>query len=137
VPRWNAIPQDVPLIVVIGVAKSAVAINQLVRQCASAWFDAGAWVVHLTGENDPDADTMKHPQYFPLPFYDNMLDNYLATIAAISRAGSSLTELAVTGTPASFLSPLRSRDHQTYNAAVFTAAGCGWRFPNGIDSLSC
>jgi len=31
-----------------------------------------AWVVHLTGENDPDADTMKHPQYFPLPFYDNM-----------------------------------------------------------------
>jgi len=28
-------------------------------------------VVHLTGENDPDADTMKHP-VFPLPFYDNM-----------------------------------------------------------------
>jgi len=49
-----------------------VLLHQPTGACASAWFDAGAWVVHLTGENDPDADTMKHPQYFPLPFYDNM-----------------------------------------------------------------
>jgi len=60
------IPQDVPLIVVVGGSQGAVAVNRLVRECASAWFDTGAWIVHLTGDNDPDADSLKHPQYFML-----------------------------------------------------------------------
>jgi len=66
---WNCNSSRRSLIV-DGVAK---VLLQSTNWCvnASAWFDAGAWVVHLTGENDPDADTMKHP-VFPLPFYDNM-----------------------------------------------------------------
>jgi hypothetical protein len=43
-----------------------------VRSCATAWFDTGAWVVHLTGDNDPEAENLQHPQYIALPFYDNM-----------------------------------------------------------------
>src|SRR6476469_8392720 len=53
------IPDSVPVILVMGGSQGAVAINQLVRQCAPAWFNAGAWVVHLTGNNDPDAESLK------------------------------------------------------------------------------
>ena len=119
------IPEEVPLIVVVGGSQGAVAVNRLVRQCASVWFGAGAWIVHLTGENDPDADTLKHPQYFSLPFYNNMAGLLQRANLAISRAGAgTLTELAVTGTPAILIPfPYAAEDHQTYNAAVFAAAG--------------
>ena len=60
------IPNDVPLIAVIGGSQGAVAVNQLVRQCAPAWFKAGAWLVHLTGKVDPDVDSLQHPQYIAL-----------------------------------------------------------------------
>jgi UDP-N-acetylglucosamine--N-acetylmuramyl-(pentapeptide) pyrophosphoryl-undecaprenol N-acetylglucosamine transferase len=124
------IPQDVPLIVVAGGSQGAVAINQLVRQCAAAWFDAGAWIVHLTGDNDPDAANLKHPQYFPLPFYDNMAGLLQRANLAISRAGAgSLSELAVTGTPSLLIPyPYAAEDHQSYNAAVFAAAGAALVF---------
>lgn len=129
-PLELPIPKDVPLIVVVGGSQGAVGINQLVRQCAEAWFDAGAWIVHLTGENDPDADTIKHPQYFPLPFYDNMARLLQRANLAISRAGAgTLTELAVTGTPAILIPfPYAAEDHQAYNAAIFAAVGAALVF---------
>lgn len=129
-PLELPIPQDVPLIVVIGGSQGAVAVNQLVRKCASAWFDAGAWIVHLTGENDPDANTLQHPQYFSLPFYNNMAGLLQRSNLAISRAGAaSVTELAVTGTPAILIPfPYAADDHQAYNAAVFSAAGAALVF---------
>lgn len=119
------IPEDVLLIVVVGGSQGAVAVNQLVRQCASAWFDAGAWIVHLTGDNDADADSLKHPQYFPMPFYNNMAGLLLRANLAISRAGAgTLTELAVTATPSILIPyPYAADDHQSYNAAVFAASG--------------
>ncbi|MDA0673727.1 MAG: UDP-N-acetylglucosamine--N-acetylmuramyl-(pentapeptide) pyrophosphoryl-undecaprenol N-acetylglucosamine transferase, partial [Cyanobacteria bacterium] len=49
---WN-IPADAPVIVVVGGSQGAVAVNNLVRSAAPAWFDAGAWVIHQTGNNDP------------------------------------------------------------------------------------
>ena len=124
------IPENVPLIVVFGGSQGAVAINQVVRQCASAWFDAGAWIVHLTGDNDPDAGSLQHPQYVSLPFYDNMAALLQRANLAISRAGAgSLTELAVIGTPSILIPyPYAAEDHQTYNAAVFTAAGAALVF---------
>ncbi len=129
-PLELPIPEGVPLIVIFGGSQGAVAINQLVAQCASAWFDAGAWIVHLTGNNDPDANTLKHPQYFSLPFYDNMATLLRRANLAISRAGAgSLTELAVTGTPSILIPyPYAAEDHQSYNAAVFTAAGAALVF---------
>jgi UDP-N-acetylglucosamine--N-acetylmuramyl-(pentapeptide) pyrophosphoryl-undecaprenol N-acetylglucosamine transferase len=119
------IPENVPLIVVFGGSQGAVAINKLVRQCATAWFDAGAWVVHLTGDNDPEADRLKHPQYISLPFYNNMAALLRRANLAISRSGAgSLTELAVCGLPAILIPyPFAAEDHQTYNAQVFTSVG--------------
>jgi len=131
------IPENVPLIVAMGGSQGAVGINQLVRQCATAWFDAGASMVHLTGNNDPDADHLKHPQYFPMPFYDNMAGLLQRATLAISRSGASaLTELAVTGTPAILIPyPYASEDHQSFNAAVFTKRGAVLSFRQGeLDS---
>ncbi len=124
------IPDGVPLIIVFGGSQGAVGINKLVRQAASAWFDAGAYVVHLTGDKDPEADSLKHPQYIALPFYDNMAALLRRANLAISRSGAgSLTELAVCGTPAILIPyPFAAEDHQTYNANVFTKAGAALAF---------
>lgn len=125
-----SIPADVPLIVVVGGSQGAVAVNQLVRQAATAWLDSGAYIVHLTGENDPDVSSFHHPHYFALPFYDNMAGLLQRANLVISRAGAgTLTELAVTSTPAILIPyPYAAEDHQTYNAKVFADAGAGLVF---------
>lgn len=119
------IPEDVPLIVVVGGSQGAIAVNKLVRECAPTWFEAGAWIVHLTGEKDPDATTLQHPQYIQMPFYDNMAALFQRANLAISRAGSgTLTELAITQTPAILIPyPYAAEDHQAFNAASFAQAG--------------
>jgi UDP-N-acetylglucosamine--N-acetylmuramyl-(pentapeptide) pyrophosphoryl-undecaprenol N-acetylglucosamine transferase len=124
------IPENVPLIVVFGGSQGAVGINKLVRQCATAWFDAGAWVVHLTGDNDPEAKNLQHPQYVVLPFYDNMAGLLKRADLAISRSGAgSLTELAVCGVPSILIPyPFAAEDHQTYNAKVFTSVNAAIAF---------
>ncbi|MBN3872924.1 MAG: undecaprenyldiphospho-muramoylpentapeptide beta-N-acetylglucosaminyltransferase [Nostoc sp. JL33] len=124
-PLDLAIPEGVPLIVVFGGSQGAIAVNKLVRESANAWFDAGAYIVHLTGDRDPEADSLKHPQYIALPFYNNMAALLQRATLAISRSGAgSLTELAVCGTPAILIPyPFAAEDHQSYNADVFTSAG--------------
>lgn len=119
------IPDGVPLIVVFGGSQGAVAINKLVRESAQSWFDAGAYIVHLTGDKDPDMNSLQHPQYIALPFYDQMAGLLKRANLAISRSGAgSLTELAVCGTPAILIPyPFAAEDHQSYNAAVFSQAG--------------
>lgn len=126
-----AIPEDVPLIAVVGGSQGAVAVNQLVRQCAPAWLEAGAWVVHQTGKNDPDVDQLKHPHYFALPFYDHMANLFQRADLVISRAGAgTLTELAVCQTPSILIPyPYAAENHQAYNAAVFGAAGAALVYP--------
>ncbi|AFY51232.1 UDP-N-acetylglucosamine--N-acetylmuramyl-(pentapeptide) pyrophosphoryl-undecaprenol N-acetylglucosamine transferase [Nostoc sp. PCC 7524] len=125
-----AIPENVPLIVVFGGSQGAVAVNKLVRQSAPAWFDAGAYIVHLTGNSDPDVGSLQHPQYIELPFYDNMAALLQRANLAISRSGAgSLTELAVCGTPAILIPyPFAAEDHQSYNAEVFTKADAALSF---------
>ncbi|MGD1912004.1 MAG: undecaprenyldiphospho-muramoylpentapeptide beta-N-acetylglucosaminyltransferase [Rivularia sp. (in: cyanobacteria)] len=124
------IPQDVPVIVVFGGSQGAVSVNKLVRESASAWFEAGAYVVHLTGDKDPEADSLKHPQYISMRFYNNMAALLQRANLAISRSGAgSVTELAVCGTPAILIPyPYAAEDHQTYNAQVYTTVGAGILF---------
>lgn len=119
------VPEDALLIVVAGGSQGAVAVNRLVRQCAPAWLEAGAWIVHLTGDNDPDAKAFEHPHYLSMPFYDNMAGLWQRANLAISRSGAgTLTELAVTQTPAILIPyPYAAEDHQAHNAAVFAAVG--------------
>jgi UDP-N-acetylglucosamine--N-acetylmuramyl-(pentapeptide) pyrophosphoryl-undecaprenol N-acetylglucosamine transferase len=125
-----AIPDGVPLIVVFGGSQGAVGINKLVREAAPAWFEAGAYVVHLTGDKDPEAQSLQHPQYISLPFYNEMAPLLRRANLAISRSGAgSLTELAICGVPAILIPyPFAAEDHQSYNAEVFTKVGAALMF---------
>ena len=116
------IPENVPVIVIVGGSQGAVAINQLVRECIPAWVETGAWIIHQTGENDPDAFSVEHPQYFPMAFYHNVAGLFQRANLVISRAGAgSLTELAVTHTPSILIPyPYAADNHQAYNAKVFS-----------------
>jgi len=125
------IPEQACLIVVVGGSQGAVAINRLVRQCAASWLDEGTWIVHLTGEQDEAVHELQHPHYLPMPFYDNMAGLLQRADLAISRAGAgTLTELAVTGTPAILIPyPYAAEDHQTFNATAFATVGAAKVFP--------
>ena len=125
------IPEGAILIVVVGGSQGAVAVNRLVREAAVSWLEKGAYIVHLTGKNDPDVASLEHPHYQHLPFYDNMAALFQRANLAISRAGAgTLTELAVTKTPSILIPyPFAAEDHQTYNAEVFTDAGAAVMFP--------
>ncbi len=125
------IPPDVPLIVVMGGSQGAVAINQLVRGAAPSWLEMGAFIVHLTGNRDSDWQSLQHPQYLQLPFYEQIAALLQRANLAISRAGSgSLTELAITATPSILIPyPYAAEDHQTYNARVFATKGAAILVP--------
>ena len=119
------IPTDVPLIVVVGGSQGAVAVNQLVRAAAPTWLEADAWIVHITGTNDPEADSFSHAHYIHRPFYDDMATLFGRADLVVSRAGAgTLIELAVTGTPSVLIPyPFAAEDHQTFNAIAFQKAG--------------
>lgn len=119
------IPTGVPLIAVVGGSQGAVAVNKMVREAAPAWLDAGAWIVHITGTNDPAADSFSHPHYIHCPFYNNMAALFQRANLAVSRAGSgTLIELAITGTPSILIPyPFAAEDHQTFNAKAFSQSG--------------
>ncbi len=119
-----AIPDGVPLIVVVGGSQGAVAVNQLVRAAAPAWIEAGAWIVHQTGSNDPDADTYSHPHYIHRPFFSTMAALMHRATLAIGRSGAgTLTELAISHTPSILIPyPFAAEDHQTVNAKAFVDA---------------
>ncbi|MGP0128170.1 MAG: undecaprenyldiphospho-muramoylpentapeptide beta-N-acetylglucosaminyltransferase [cyanobacterium endosymbiont of Rhopalodia musculus] len=119
------IPDNALLIVVVGGSQGAVSINNLVRQCAHSWLSEGAYIVHLTGTHDPDGSNLQHPHYFPVHFYDNMAGLLQRANLAVSRAGAgTLTELAITQTPAILIPyPFAAEDHQAYNAQIVEKAG--------------
>lgn len=119
------IPVGVPVVIVVGGSQGALGVNRLVRQAAPAWLEVGIWLVHLTGEQDPDVQSLQHPHYIALPFYHNMAGLLHRADLAISRAGAgTLTELAMTGTPSILIPyPYAAEDHQTYNAEVFAQVG--------------
>lgn len=125
------IPDDAVMILVVGGSQGAVAVNKLVREAAPAWFDLGAYVVHLTGKNDPDANSLEHPHYIAIPFSDNMAGLLQRANLAIARSGAgTITELAFTGTPAVLIPyPYAAEDHQTYNAKEYKDAGAGVIYP--------
>lgn len=119
------IPDEVPLIVVVGGSQGAVAVNQLIRAAAPAWLNAGAWIVHQTGTNDPDTDSLQHEHYIHRPFFDNVAALFKRATLVISRAGAgTLTELAMTHTPSILIPyPFAADDHQAYNADAFGKVG--------------
>jgi UDP-N-acetylglucosamine--N-acetylmuramyl-(pentapeptide) pyrophosphoryl-undecaprenol N-acetylglucosamine transferase len=136
-PLELPIPEQGLLIVVVGGSQGALAVNRLVREVAQTWLSTGVWIVHLTGESDPEADSFRHPHYISLPFFENMAGLLQRADLAISRAGAgSLAELAATGTPAILIPyPFAAEDHQTFNARIFERGGAATILSQaGLDS---
>jgi UDP-N-acetylglucosamine--N-acetylmuramyl-(pentapeptide) pyrophosphoryl-undecaprenol N-acetylglucosamine transferase len=117
------IPEGVALIAIVGGSQGAVAINRMVRACAPEWFKSGAWVLHQTGENDPEVQDLQHPQYIAVPFYQNIAGLFRRADLVISRSGAgTLTELAMMHKPSILIPyPFAAEDHQAFNAQVFVA----------------
>jgi UDP-N-acetylglucosamine--N-acetylmuramyl-(pentapeptide) pyrophosphoryl-undecaprenol N-acetylglucosamine transferase len=124
------IPPDVPVIVIAGGSQGAVALNNLVRDSASAWLATGAFIVHLTGDKDPASGSLKHPNYLSLAFYDNMAGLMQLATLMISRSGAAtLTELMVCRLPSILIPyPYAAEDHQYINAKCMAETGAALVF---------
>ena len=123
-PTW--VPQGPgPLLVVMGGSQGAVGLNQMVRAVLPQLLAAGCRVVHLSGNNDPEAGSLRHPQLVERPFSDAVPALLQHADLAISRAGAgSLSELAVAGTPTVLVPfPQAADQHQDANAACAAAFG--------------
>jgi UDP-N-acetylglucosamine--N-acetylmuramyl-(pentapeptide) pyrophosphoryl-undecaprenol N-acetylglucosamine transferase len=119
------IPENLPVILVAGGSQGAVAINNLIRECAPAWIAAGAFIVHLTGDKDPSSQALHHPHYLALSFSDNMAGLLQRTTIAISRSGAAtLNELMVCRVPSILIPyPYAADDHQYVNASCLALEG--------------
>ncbi len=120
-----AIPPDVPVVVVVGGSQGALAVNRIVREAAPDLLAAGVWLIHQTGNSDPDTELLSHAHYIHRPFFNNIAALFQRASLVVSRAGAgTLTELAITHTPAILIPyPFAADDHQTYNANAFSQTG--------------
>ena len=123
-PAW--VPQGQgPLLVVIGGSQGALGLNRMVRVLLPELLSHGCRVVHLTGSNDPDVNSIEHAALVERPFSDDIPGLLQHADLAISRAGAgSLSELAVSATPAVLVPfPQAADQHQDANAACAAALG--------------
>ena len=123
-PAW--VPQGQgPLLVVIGGSQGALGLNRMVRVLLPELLSYGFRVVHLTGSNDPDVNSIEHAALVERPFSDDIPGLLQHADLAISRAGAgSLSELAVCATPAVLVPfPQAADQHQDANAACAAALG--------------
>ena len=114
-----------PLLVVMGGSQGALGLNRMVRVLLPELLSQGCRVVHLTGSNDPDVNSIEHNSLVERPFSDDIPGLLQHADLAISRAGAgSLSELAVSSTPSVLVPfPQAADQHQDANAACAAALG--------------
>lgn len=120
---------DRQTIMIMGGSQGAVRINELVAKSLPKFVEAGIQVLHITGPLDYDKMTevfLANRQAGTVAdFLNDVQYGYAAADLAICRAGaSSSVELAYYGVPAIMIPyPYAADDHQTANAAIFSAPG--------------
>ena len=109
----------------MGGSQGALGLNRMVRVLLPELLSKGCRVVHLTGSNDPDVNSIEHAALMEQPFSDDIPGLLQHADLAISRAGAgSLSELAVSGTPSVLVPfPQAADQHQDANAACAAALG--------------
>ena len=121
--RIFGLPEDGPVLLVYGALAGARALNEWAIEAFGA---EGPALLHLSGERDhPDlAGRVTRDDYVLLPFTEQFGAALSAADLVVSRAGSTVWELAAAGKPAIFVPyPYATGDHQTKNARHFEAAG--------------
>lgn len=122
------LPQDVPVVGVLGGSLGARILNDAVPALAAA-LPTGAAVLHLTGRShyeEMHGRAARSPvTWRTVAFEDSMEDFYAASDVVLSRAGAlTISELAVTATPAVVVPyAAGTAGHQAANAGELAAAG--------------
>jgi UDP-N-acetylglucosamine--N-acetylmuramyl-(pentapeptide) pyrophosphoryl-undecaprenol N-acetylglucosamine transferase len=117
------LPEDGPLLLVLGGSQGAQALNEAV---VDAFGAHGPAILHLCGGRYYDRlrPRIRRPDYRLLPELPTLGAALGAADLALSRAGGFVWELAAAGLPAVLVpSPNVTADHQTKNARYFEAAG--------------
>ncbi len=117
------LPGDVAVLLVYGGSQGAHSLNELAVESFAA---EGPHVLHLAGERDFEAlrERVDRDGYRLLPYTHDFGAALAAADLALARAGGSVHELAIAGTPAVLVPyPSATADHQTKNARVFERAG--------------
>lgn len=126
---------DLPVIYVVGGSSGAEKINniivevlpellsryQVIHQTGTKLYDDVASRAKLVLENNPNSG-----RYIPLPYLNNLSTRMAAGVATlvISRAGSSLFEIASWGVPSIIIPITNSNgDHQRKNAYSYARSG--------------
>ena len=121
-------------VLVTGGSQGAQAINETVLTALPALLkmDPPLQVIHQVGEKNfddfkqrLDPSIIANPRYHLRPYFDDLSTAYAVSDLTVCRAGAmTISELAVTGTPAIFIPyPFAAQDHQTFNADFVAAKG--------------
>jgi UDP-N-acetylglucosamine--N-acetylmuramyl-(pentapeptide) pyrophosphoryl-undecaprenol N-acetylglucosamine transferase len=108
---------------VFGALAGARALNEFV---VDTWGHTGPAILHLTGQRDYDyvRGRVARPDYRVLAETDRFGAALSAVDLVLSRAGSSVWEIAAAGKPAILVPyPFATNDHQALNAGYFVQAG--------------
>jgi UDP-N-acetylglucosamine--N-acetylmuramyl-(pentapeptide) pyrophosphoryl-undecaprenol N-acetylglucosamine transferase len=117
------LPADGSVLLVAGARAGARALNEF---AVDAFGDAGPAVLHVSGERDYETlrERVTRPDYKLVPLLDGLGVAYGAADLALTRAGSTVWELAAAGLPAILVPyPFATADHQTLNARYFEQGG--------------
>ncbi len=119
-------PQNITLLITGG-SQGAQAINETVLQALPQLLalEPALQIIHQVGEKNfsefesrLDPSITSNPRYQLRAYIDDLSTAYAASDFTVCRAGAmTISELAVTGTPAIFIPyPYAAQDHQTFNA---------------------
>ena len=128
IPRHEAreifeLPPDGPVLLVAGALAGARSINETAIE---AFAEVGPAILHISGERDYWAlkSRLRRDDYRLIPSTDRIGAAYSAADLVVSRAGSSVWELAAAGKPAILVPyPFATADHQALNADYVVRAG--------------
>jgi UDP-N-acetylglucosamine--N-acetylmuramyl-(pentapeptide) pyrophosphoryl-undecaprenol N-acetylglucosamine transferase len=125
---------DLPTVLITGGSQGARDLNQAVYAALPKLLNGpkAIQVLHQVGEKNWQdmerelaVELRKHRLYKPRPYFENLALAYAVSDLAVCRAGAmTVSELAITGTPAIFVPlPSAAQDHQTFNAQSVAAKG--------------
>jgi UDP-N-acetylglucosamine--N-acetylmuramyl-(pentapeptide) pyrophosphoryl-undecaprenol N-acetylglucosamine transferase len=117
------LPPDRPVLLVAGALAGASSLNELVIE---SFGEVGPALLHISGERDYPLlrPRLRREDYRLIPSTERIGAAYSAADLVLSRAGSSVWEIAAAGRPAILVPyPFATGDHQAKNAAYFVRAG--------------
>ncbi len=117
------LPPDGPVLLVAGALAGARSINETMIE---AFGEIGPAVLHISGERDYWSlkARVRRGDYRLIPSTERIGAAYSAADLVVTRAGSSVWELAAAGKPAILVPyPFATADHQALNAEYFVKAG--------------